>query len=97
MPVVLANARMSEKSARGYAAGHAGTPAFASLSAVCAQSEADAQRLRARRDAVQVQGNLQVRRDAEPQQLAAGRAWRQSLGRPVLLLASTRKAKRSSC
>jgi 3-deoxy-D-manno-octulosonic-acid transferase len=93
VPVVLANARMSEKSARGYARWPGlARPAFASLSAVCAQSEADAQRLRALgATRVQVQGNLKFDVTPSAQQLAAGRAWRESLDRPVLLLASTRE------
>jgi len=93
VPVVLANARMSEKSARGYER-WAGLmrPAFASLAAVCAQSEADAERLRALGAAqVEVTGNLKFDVTPEPDQLAAGRAWRAALGRPVLLLASTRE------
>jgi 3-deoxy-D-manno-octulosonic-acid transferase len=93
VPVVLANARMSEKSARGYMRwlGLA-RPAFAGLSAVCAQSEADAQRLRALgATRVRVQGNLKFDVTPSPQQLAAGRAWRESLRRPVLLFASTRE------
>ena len=92
-PLVLANARMSEKSARGYARLSALTrPAFAALTAVCAQSAADAARLRSLGAArVQVSGNLKF--DATPNraQLAAGRAWREALARPVLLLASTRE------
>jgi 3-deoxy-D-manno-octulosonic-acid transferase len=93
VPVVLANARMSEKSARGYMRWPGlARPAFASFSAVCAQSEADAQRLRALgATRVRVQGNLKFDVAPSPQQLAAGRAWRGSLGRPVLLLASTRE------
>jgi len=93
VPLLLANARMSERSARGYRrlrwlAG----PAFRSLAAVCAQSAGDAERLAslgARQ--VEVTGNLKF--DVEPasHQLEAGRAWRASLGRPVLLLASTRE------
>jgi 3-deoxy-D-manno-octulosonic-acid transferase len=93
VPVLLANARMSEKSARGYRRWSGLTrPAFASLSAVCAQSAADAERLRALGAAsVQVSGNLKFDVTPSPQQLAAGRAWRQALARPVLLLASTRE------
>jgi 3-deoxy-D-manno-octulosonic-acid transferase len=91
--VVLANARMSEKSARGYTRWSGLIrPAFASLAAVCAQSEADAERLRAlgaRR--VEVTGNLKFDVEPDAQQLAAGRAWRAALARPVLLLASTRE------
>jgi 3-deoxy-D-manno-octulosonic-acid transferase len=93
VPVVLANARMSEKSARGYARwGSLTRSAFASLAAVCAQSDADAERLRALgATRVQVDGNLKFDVTPSAQQLAAGRAWRAALGRPVLLLASTRE------
>jgi 3-deoxy-D-manno-octulosonic-acid transferase len=93
VPVLLANARMSEKSARGYARWEALTaPAFRSLAAVCAQSAADAGRLRmlgARH--VEVTGNLKFDVQPDASQLAAGRAWREAVGRPVLLLASTRE------
>lgn len=93
VPLVLANARMSEKSARGYRRWSSlARPAFAGLSAVCAQSAADAERLRAlgaRR--VEVSGNLKFDVALDPAQLSAGRAWREALGRPVLLLASTRE------
>jgi len=93
VPVLLANARMSEKSARGYESwGGLARPALASLAAVCAQSEADAVRLRslgARR--VEVAGNLKFDSAPDEAKRAAGRAWRERLGRPVLLLASTRE------
>ncbi|HUN69063.1 MAG TPA: 3-deoxy-D-manno-octulosonic acid transferase, partial [Burkholderiales bacterium] len=93
VPVLLANARMSEKSARGYARWPGLiAPAIASLAAVCAQSEGDAARLRAlgaRR--VEVAGNLKFDTAADEAKRAAGRAWRERLGRPVLLLASTRE------
>ena len=93
VPVVLANARLSEKSARGYLRWRSlAEPAFGSLALACAQSEADAARLRsvgARR--VEVTGNLKFDVGPDPEQLAAGRAWRAALGRPVLLLASTRE------
>jgi 3-deoxy-D-manno-octulosonic-acid transferase len=93
LPVLLANARMSEKSARGYARfAWLTRPAIRSFAAVCAQSEEDAQRLRglgARH--VEVAGNLKFDVRPAPEQIAAGRAWRERLGRPVLLLASTRE------
>jgi 3-deoxy-D-manno-octulosonic-acid transferase len=93
VPMVLANARLSEKSARGYLRWRSiAEPAFASLTLTCAQSDADAARLRsvgARR--VEVTGNLKFDVGPDPGQLAAGRAWRAALGRPVLLLASTRE------
>jgi 3-deoxy-D-manno-octulosonic-acid transferase len=93
VPVVLANARMSEKSASGYARWSAlGRVMFGSLGEVCAQSAADAERLRAlgARN-VQVTGNLKFDVEPDAAQLAAGRAWRAQVARPVLLLASTRE------
>lgn len=93
VPMVLANARLSEKSARGYLRFRSlAEPAFGSLALACAQSEADATRLRsvgARR--VELTGNLKFDVGPDARQLAAGRAWRAALGRPVLLLASTRE------
>ena len=92
VPVVLANARMSEKSARGYRRWRALIgPGIRSLAAVCAQSVADAERLRALgAPRVEVTGNLKFDVALDDAQLAAGREWRRRLGRPVLLLASTR-------
>jgi 3-deoxy-D-manno-octulosonic-acid transferase len=84
---------MSQRSASGYARwdGLMG-PAFRSLRAVCAQSDADAARLRALgAQHVEVTGNLKFDISPDPVQLAAGRQWRRQLDRPVLLLASTRE------
>ncbi|HXU43524.1 MAG TPA: 3-deoxy-D-manno-octulosonic acid transferase [Burkholderiales bacterium] len=98
VPVVLANARLSEKSARGYLRLRSlAAPAFGSLALACAQSDADATRLRsvgARR--VEVTGNLKFDVGPDAEQLAAGRAWRAALGRPVLLLASTREGEEAT-
>lgn len=93
LPVMLANARMSEKSARGYQRWRSLTrSAFAALSAVCAQSEADATRLRALgASRIEVTGNLKFDVAPDPAQLVLGRLWREKLDRPVLLLASTRE------
>jgi 3-deoxy-D-manno-octulosonic-acid transferase len=93
VPVVLANARMSEKSARGYRRWRSlMAPAIRSLAAVCAQSEADAARLRQLgAPRVEVTGNLKFDVSLDPAQLAAGREWKAKLGRPVVLLASTRE------
>ena len=93
VPVLLANARLSEKSARRYRRWRAlAAPAFGRLSAVCAQSAEDAARLRELgAGAVEVTGNLKFDIEPDAAQLAAGRAWRARLGRPVLLLASTRE------
>ncbi|HEY6966391.1 MAG TPA: 3-deoxy-D-manno-octulosonic acid transferase [Burkholderiales bacterium] len=92
VPVLLANARMSEKSAAGYRRlGVLARPALGALALACAQSEEDAVRLRslgARR--VEVAGNLKFDSAPDAAKAAAGRAWRERLGRPVLLLASTR-------
>jgi 3-deoxy-D-manno-octulosonic-acid transferase len=92
VPVLLANARLSEKSAEGYArVDSLARPAFAALTLACAQSADDAARLRrlgARR--VEVTGNLKFDAAPDGEKNAAGRAWRAGLGRPVLLLASTR-------
>jgi len=94
IPVLLANARMSEKSARGYARwGRLTRPAFRRLAAVCAQSDADAERLRALgAHDVAVTGSLKFDVEPETALLAAGAALRGTLGgRGVLLLASTRE------
>ena len=93
VPVVLANARMSEQSARGYRRWRAlMAPGIRGLAAVCAQSEADAGRLRALgAPRVAVTGNLKFDVALDEAQLAAGRDWRRKLGRQVLLFASTRE------
>ena len=93
VPTLLANARLSEKSARGYERGRALTqPAFNALGAVCAQSAADAERLRAMGARnVEVTGNLKFDVPLDEGQLTAGRAWRREVGRGVVLLASTRE------
>ena len=93
VPVYLVNARLSEKSARGYARfATLARESFASLTAVAAQSEDDAQRLRALgATRVEVTGNLKFDVTLTPAQLALGRQWRAGWGaRRVLLAASTR-------
>lgn len=93
VPLVLANARMSDKSMRqAQRLGCLSRPAFAALTAVWAQTDADAQRLKQLGASVQgIFGNLKF--DAAPNaaQLATGRAWRQRLGRPVVMFASSRE------
>ena len=97
VPVMLANARLSEKSAQGYRRWRPlAEPAFASFAAVCAQSAADAERLRtlgAR--TTEVTGNLKFDVTPDAGQLATGAAWRKSVARPVILLASTREGEES--
>lgn len=99
VPVVLANARMSENSARGYAMlGALATPAFAALDAVCAQSEADARRLRALgARSVAVSGNLKFDLLPDSAKAAEGERLKRALGgRPVLLAASTREGEEAA-
>jgi 3-deoxy-D-manno-octulosonic-acid transferase len=94
VPLVLANARLSERSARRYArlSSLAGAM-LQSLSGIAAQTNADAERLRAlgARN-VTVAGNLKFDQSPPPDQLALGARWRAALGtRHVALLASTRE------
>jgi 3-deoxy-D-manno-octulosonic-acid transferase len=93
VPVVLANARLSARSqAKGERLAALMHPAMACFSAVLAQTEADAQRLRASgARAVTVMGNLKFDMVVSPTLLAQGRAWRQALGRPVVLMSSSRE------
>ena len=93
VPLVLANARMSDKSAQGYARWDGlSRPAFAALDAVCAQSEGDAGRLRNLGACeVEVTGNLKFDATPDAERRAAGEALRSALGRRTLLLASTRE------
>jgi len=94
IPVILANARLSERSARGYGQLPAlARPAFAALSAVAAQSPGDAARISAlgARD-VEVCGNLKFDVTPAPEKIQLGSSWREALGqRPVWLAASTRE------
>jgi 3-deoxy-D-manno-octulosonic-acid transferase len=94
LPVVLASGRMSQQSALGYGRLSGLTrPAFKSLSAVCAQSEADANRMAALgAHQVSVAGNLKFDVVPDPALIAVGVALKNSLGqRRVILLASTRE------
>jgi 3-deoxy-D-manno-octulosonic-acid transferase len=94
VPVLLANARMSQRSARGYQRLAALTrPAFAALAAVCAQGPADARRLhRLGAPEAVVTGNLKFDIEPDPAKVEEGRAFRAALrSRKVLLLASTRE------
>lgn len=95
VPLLLLNARLSEKSAQGYAKlGKLITDGLASLNAIAAQSNDDATRLRALgAHNVTVTGNLKfdVTPPADSQQ--QGLALRKLLGesRPIFLAASTRE------
>ena len=92
VPLVLANARLSEKSMRqALRLGQLSRPAYAALSAVWAQTGDDARRLaRVGATVDGVFGNLKFDASADPVQLALGRGWRQRLARPVVMFASSR-------
>jgi 3-deoxy-D-manno-octulosonic-acid transferase len=94
VPLLLANARMSEKSARGYElVAPLVRTALARLGAVSAQTRADAERLeRLGARGVEVTGNLKFDVAVAPQLLDLGALLKQRIGtRPVLLAASTRE------
>ncbi len=94
IPVMLANARLSERSAQRYARLPALTAlTMKALAAIGAQTVADAARLTqlgARR--VTVTGNIKFDISPPPSMLALGAALRERIGaRPVVLAASTRE------
>src|SRR5204863_5148359 len=91
--MVLANARLSEKSQRqGKRLAAVIRPAVERISLVLAQTEDDARRLRdAGARQVVVSGNLKFDMTPDAALLARGRAWREALGRPVLMAAATRE------
>jgi len=93
LAMVLANARLSARSARkGRALAWLLHPAAARLTLVLAQTVDDAQRLRAAgAPQVMVSGNLKFDAAPPPKLLARGHQWRQALQRPVVLAASTRE------
>ncbi len=93
VPMVLANARLSEKSlAKGRRVQALLRPTLDALTATLAQTEADARRLRLSGViAVQVSGNLKFDMTPNPGLLSRGQAWREALARPVVLAAVTRE------
>ena len=93
VPLVLANARMSEKSyRRTQPFDWLARPAYRSLAAVWAQTDADADRLAALGAPVAgVFGNLKFDARPDPNQRAQGAAWRAGVDRPVLMFASSRE------
>lgn len=95
IPMTLLSARLSEKSARGYAKlGKLTRDGLQQLSLVAAQTEADAQRLRALgANNVMVCGNLKFDVTPPTDSAAQGSALRELLGkdRTVLMAASTRE------
>jgi 3-deoxy-D-manno-octulosonic-acid transferase len=94
VPLLLANARLSEKSARGYARiDSLARATLGDLAVVGAQTEADAARLAALgAPTVTVTGNLKFDLAPPPAMVERGRELRALFGeRPVFLAASTRE------
>lgn len=93
VPLVLVNARMSEKSMhQAQRLSWLSRPAYQGLSAVLAQTQADADRLQtlgAKVDAVL--GNLKFDAKPDATQLALAKTWKQKLDRPVVLFTSSRE------
>ena len=98
LPMVLANARLSVRSARKAERLPAlFRPAARSVTLVLAQTPEDAERLRAvGAPRVEVCGNVKFDMTPDPTQLALGLAWRQATGRPVVLAASTREGEEAA-
>jgi len=95
IPVILANARMSARSARAYrrVAGLV-RATLTQVSAIAAQSQSDGQRLidlGAPSDRVHVTGSIKFDIQVPERQIAAGRTLRRQIGemRPVWIVAST--------
>jgi 3-deoxy-D-manno-octulosonic-acid transferase len=94
VPLYLVNARLSERSLRGYQrSGALARDAMRGFYVIAAQSEADAARLRMLgAERVNVTGNLKFDLEVPALQIEQGQALRRSVGaRPVLLVASTRE------
>lgn len=91
VPMILASARLSERSARrGRYAGRVLRDAYAGLDRVLAQTQHDAARLRASGARnVQVCGNIKFDVAVPLDQAALGRTWRQMWQRPAVIVAST--------
>jgi 3-deoxy-D-manno-octulosonic-acid transferase len=93
VPLVLANARFSEKSlTQTLRLERLARHAYSALAAVWAQTDADAQRLaRAGATVKGVFGNLKFDATPDTQQLERGHRWREEFARPVVMFASSRE------
>ncbi|WP_296542409.1 3-deoxy-D-manno-octulosonic acid transferase [Rhodoferax sp.] len=93
VPLVLVNARLSDKSLRKtQRLAWLARPAYAALTGVWAQTAQDAQRLRSLGAKVEgVLGNLKFDATPDAAQVAQGKAWRSQLDRPVVMFASSRE------
>ncbi len=93
VPLVLVNARLSDKSLRqAQRLAWLARPAFAALAGVWAQTPQDAQRFQSLGAKVRgVLGNLKFDATPNAAQLALGQQWRSQLAKPVLMFASSRE------
>lgn len=93
VPMVLLNARLSARSAtQAERWGSLMRPAYTGFTLALAQSDDDAQRLRALGvGGVRVVGNLKYDMALDSALIARGQAWRQGVSRPVVMLASSRE------
>lgn len=93
MPLVLASARLSDKSLRqAEQLAWLARPAYAGLNAVWPQTPQDAQRFNTLGAPVRaVLGNLKFDATPDAQLISTGRRWRQQAGRPVVMIASSRE------
>jgi len=93
IPMLLVNARMSAKSQhQAQRLAWLSQPAFAGLTGVWAQTEADAQRLRDLGATVKgVSGNLKFDAKPDPHALAQALLWKKKVSRPVVMLSSSRE------
>jgi 3-deoxy-D-manno-octulosonic-acid transferase len=98
VPLVLANARLNERSARSaQRMAWVARPAYAAFTQVWAQTPEDAQRLQTvGAQHVSVQGNVKYDAAIDAAMVQRGRAWRATGARPVILLASSRDAEEAS-
>ena len=93
VPLVLVNARLSEKTLQqALRMAPLSYPAYGALTKVLAQTDDDARRFRQLGVApAAVLGNLKFDAMLDAQQLATGRAWRATLTQPVVMFASSRE------
>ena len=98
LPMTLANARLSERSAaKGRRLATLMGPAVAAFTQVLAQTEADAARLRAAgAHEVSVLGNLKFDMTPSPALLARGHGWRAAASHSVVLAAVTREGEEAA-
>ncbi len=98
VPLVLVNARLSQKSLRqAQRLAWLARPAYRALTAVWAQTVADASRLASLGAPVKAAlGNLKFDAGLNADKLAQGRAWRAARARPVLMLAVSREGEEAA-